>query len=139
MKKKKRKKKIYCLLQGLNQCPNGAQENIDKIAEFAAKKYSSKKVGNALRVFYLKYACTSIYFFLTAVLCGPLGFEDFMRPDWMAMVLSWPDKRLGCFKNNDYKTLTELLNEVHEEDKPKEEFTGKNPIHKQKVPQRHGR
>jgi len=33
-----------------------------------------------------------------AVLCGPLGFEDFYRTDWMTMVVDWPDKRLGCFR-----------------------------------------
>jgi hypothetical protein len=77
------------------------------------------------------------FLYSTAVLCGPLGFEDFMRPDWMEMVLSWPDKRLGCFKTNPYKALSYLLNQSAKEDKLKEELSkGKNPLHKQKVQHR---
>ncbi|KAK3085139.1 hypothetical protein FSP39_024974 [Pinctada imbricata] len=32
------------------------------------------------------------------VLCGMLGYEDFLSFDWMKMTLSWPDKNIGCFK-----------------------------------------
>lgn len=35
-----------------------------------------------------------------SVLCGSLGFEDFMREDWINMALRWPDKQEGCFKMN---------------------------------------
>jgi hypothetical protein len=55
----------------------------------------------------------------------------------MEMVLSWPDKRLGCFKTNPYKALSYLLNQSAKEDKLKEELSkGKNPLHKQKVQHR---
>ncbi|XP_052802725.1 UPF0764 protein C16orf89 homolog [Mya arenaria] len=44
------------------------------------------------------------------VLCGPLGFEDFYRPDWIQMVLGWPDKRLGCFRRPSFSSaLQDLL------------------------------
>lgn len=45
------------------------------------------------------------------MLCGPLGYEDFMRPDWIKMVMAWPDKRLGCFRSDLYKELQEILQE----------------------------
>ncbi|XP_053375176.1 UPF0764 protein C16orf89 homolog isoform X2 [Mercenaria mercenaria] len=62
------------------------------------------------------------------VLCGPLGFEDFMRPDWIKMVLSWPDKRLGCFRSNLYKTLTSIINSEKEKENSKEgETKSKQP------------
>lgn len=32
------------------------------------------------------------------VLCGTLGFEDFMRKDWIKMAVKWQDKKDGCFK-----------------------------------------
>ncbi|KAL4223432.1 hypothetical protein ACF0H5_016903 [Mactra antiquata] len=42
------------------------------------------------------------------VLCGSLGYEDFMRSDWIKMVLEWPDKRLGCFRNQFMKQLADI-------------------------------
>lgn len=50
------------------------------------------------------------------VLCGPLGFEDFMRQDWMDMVLSWPDRRLGCFKA--YYNMGDLLDLMETSESP---------------------
>ncbi|KAL8591545.1 hypothetical protein ACOMHN_055512 [Nucella lapillus] len=39
--------------------------------------------------------------FLEQVLvCGTLGFENFMRSDWMRMVMAW-QKPIGCFSIND--------------------------------------
>ena len=56
------------------------------------------------------------YFTFKALLCGPLGFEDFMRPDWMKMVLTWPDKREGCFKLDLFEALVHAVdNELSEE------------------------
>lgn len=60
------------------------------------------------------------------VLCGVLGFEDFMRPDWIKMVLSWPDKRLGCFRSNIYNTLNEMIESAKQETTPHEEEDGSN-------------
>ena len=42
MKEKKERKK-YCLLKGLNPRHSGTQENRGKLAQFAAKKYSSER------------------------------------------------------------------------------------------------
>ncbi|OWF40274.1 UPF0764 protein C16orf89 homolog [Mizuhopecten yessoensis] len=32
------------------------------------------------------------------LLCGTLGYEDFLKEDWIKMTLQWPDSRTGCFK-----------------------------------------
>lgn len=45
------------------------------------------------------------------VLCGPLGFENFMRSDWMKMVLTWPDKKDGCFKLNLIEQIIDMQRE----------------------------
>ncbi|XP_061162327.1 UPF0764 protein C16orf89 homolog [Saccostrea echinata] len=50
------------------------------------------------------------------VLCGPLGYESFMREDWMKMVLRWLDARVGCFRMtlDDLEQLTDqMVNDVY--------------------------
>ncbi|XP_033749011.1 UPF0764 protein C16orf89 homolog [Pecten maximus] len=32
------------------------------------------------------------------LLCGTLGYEDFLKEDWIKMTLQWPDSKTGCFK-----------------------------------------
>lgn len=53
-----------------------------------------------------------------------------MRPDWMKMILTWPDKKDGCFKFPIIEAILEdeeeskLLSESHEKQRriiPKEE------------------
>ena len=58
---------------------------------------------------------------LRALLCGPLGFENFMRPDWMKMVLTWQDKKDGCFKVDYMEAIMEGLKAEAEIDKTSQE------------------
>ncbi|KAL5015899.1 hypothetical protein ScPMuIL_005488 [Solemya velum] len=44
------------------------------------------------------------------MLCGSLGFEDFMKADWIRMVLRWPDTTDWCFKLNKHD-LVEIAEE----------------------------
>ncbi|XP_056008776.1 UPF0764 protein C16orf89 homolog isoform X2 [Ostrea edulis] len=49
------------------------------------------------------------------VLCGPLGYENFMRRDWMEMTLRWLDTHFGCFRMTlpELEKLTdEMVNDV---------------------------
>ncbi|KAK3581739.1 hypothetical protein CHS0354_000124 [Potamilus streckersoni] len=41
-------------------------------------------------------------------LCGILGFENFMKTDWIRMILGWLDWRDGCFKINQ-KSVGEMV------------------------------
>ncbi|KAH3886112.1 UPF0764 protein C16orf89 homolog [Dreissena polymorpha] len=61
-----------------------------KIYQESKQLSSTGKVKNYRRDLFLEQT----------VLCGPLGFENFYRSDWIRMVLSWPDKRLGCFRQH---------------------------------------
>ena len=38
------------------------------------------------------------------MVCGVLGFEDFMRTDWMRMVLGWVRPN-GCFSLNNPRLM----------------------------------
>jgi len=52
------------------------------------------------------------------LLCGAVGFENFLRSDWMKMVLSW-QRPSGCFTINDEKLIEieRLMQEEKEEER----------------------
>ena len=64
-----------------------------------------------------------------SVLCGALGFEDFFRPDWIAMTLTWPDKKEGCMKMNMHDMLGiatgDIINSVEKHPDQVKDFLGK--------------
>ena len=60
---------------------------------------------------------SKLFILIQAVLCGPLGYESFMREDWIKMTLRWLDTHYGCFRMTlaDLEQLTdEMVNEIYE-------------------------
>nr|XP_022336466.1 UPF0764 protein C16orf89 homolog [Crassostrea virginica] len=79
-------------------------EKIYKEASNLVKKGNVKSINRDL-------------FLEQTVLCGPLGYESFMREDWIKMTLRWLDTHYGCFRMTlaDLEQLTdEMVNEIYE-------------------------
>ncbi|XP_069134715.1 UPF0764 protein C16orf89 homolog [Argopecten irradians] len=40
------------------------------------------------------------------LLCGTLGYENFLKEDWIKSTLEWPDYKTGCFKPSYHSVFT---------------------------------